>query len=165
MRVRNLRDAPPRATLATLALPAYGRSSLVRGGLSAGNPLVERELPALLVFWAYQQDELFFGRRQFFSRVSAKKNFGVFVSYFLGVFVLFGGVFVLFGCFLFFARQRESFLGSLLFLGGVYFRRPTTPKRGVPALQKRTTSCTALALRTRGMNATASNDRQGDYGS
>ena len=32
-------------------------------------PRAEREFPALLVVWAYQQKQLFFGRGQFFSRV------------------------------------------------------------------------------------------------
>ena len=99
----------------------------------------EREFPALLVciagclgvpadpniFWNF-----------FFSRVSAKKNIGHF-SPFRGVFVLLGGVFALLGgvfallgCFfLFFARQREKNWGG-------HFRRPTTPKLGIPALNQ-----------------------------
>ena len=62
----------------------------------------EREFPALLVVWAYQQNQLFFWKRAVsFSRVvSAKKLLGVF-SAFGGVFVLFGGVFALLGVFLF----------------------------------------------------------------
>ena len=63
-------------------------------------------------------------------------NWGVFFAFWgcfcalWGCFCAFGGVFVLLGCFfLFFARQREKNWGG-------HFRRPTTPKRGIPALNQ-----------------------------
>ena len=64
----------------------------------------EREFPALLVFWAYQQNQLFFGRGQFLFARKREKKIGCFFRL-LGVcFVVLGGVFVVLGCFLFFAR-------------------------------------------------------------
>ena len=66
-------------------------------GGCAARRLPEREFPALLVIWAYQQNRLIFWKRAFFlSRVSANFLFGVF-SPFGGVFVLLGGVFALLG--------------------------------------------------------------------
>jgi len=75
---------------------------------------------ALLVVWAYQQKQLFFWKRAvFFARkreflllvVFPPRLFGVFLC-FLVVFLCFLGVFFCaFGVFLFFARQRDIFLG------------------------------------------------------
>ena len=78
----------------------------------------EREFPELLVVWAYQQKKLVFGRGIFFPRVSAKKNWCFFFVFwgcfcaFGGCFCSFWGCFCAFGVFLFFARQRNYFLGS-----------------------------------------------------
>ena len=105
------------------------RSSLWQGrSLVSPAPRPEREFPALLVVWAYQQKQLFFGRGHFFfARKRDKRKWGIFSVFSWCFSFLFGGVFVLFGCVLFFVRQRD-------FLGGVFFRRHTTPKRGIPAL-------------------------------
>ena len=67
----------------------------------------EREFPALLVVWAYQQKQLFFWKRAVFfvARKRGKKSwvfFGIF-----GVFLCFLGVFCAFCFFLLFARQRK----------------------------------------------------------
>ena len=67
------------------------------------DPRPERESPALLVVWAYQQKQLFFGRGQFFF---ARKCF------FRRVFVLFGGVFVLWVFFSFVRAPARFFFGS-----------------------------------------------------
>ena len=62
----------------------------------------ERESPALLVVWAYQQNQLIFGRGPFFFARKRENFFWVFFS-------PFGGVFVLLVFFLLFARQRDFF--------------------------------------------------------
>ena len=69
----------------------------------------------------FLEEGLFFPRVS----VSAKKKWVFFFSCFGGVFVLFGGFFVLGGvcCF-----SRVS----AIFFEGSQFRRPTTPKRGIP---------------------------------
>ena len=73
---------------------------------------IEREFPALLVFWTYQQTPLFLGGGRL-----------------LAVFLCFLGVFCAFGVFFCFSRVSAIFFSSFLF-----FRRHTTPKLGIPAL-------------------------------
>ena len=64
-----------------------------------GHP--EREFPALLVVWEYQQNQLIFGTGEFFLTRKREKNWcffrllGVFLRFFFGVFAFWGGVFVL----------------------------------------------------------------------
>ena len=66
----------------------------------------EREFPALLVFWAYQQDQLIFGIGIFFALT--RDFFWVFSPSSGGVFVLLGGVFVLLGCFFSFRASAQG---------------------------------------------------------
>ena len=90
----------------------------------------EREFPALLVVWAYHpsKSNYFFEEGSFFfAREREERKRGVFFLPFWCVFVLLGGVFVLFLSF-FFPRV------SAIFLLGVNFSDPTTPKQGIPAL-------------------------------
>ena len=63
----------------------------------------EQDFFGFIPFWV-GWEIVFFLRERFFSRVSAKKLFGVFLVFFFGVFGVLGGVFVLWGVlFLFFA--------------------------------------------------------------
>ena len=152
-----------------------GRPGFSFGFLGAGGRFPkarrgpEREFPALLVVWAYQQKQLFFLEEGsfFFAR---KRGGGK-----LGCFFRLLGCFCAFGVFLCFSRvsaaffssssiaqqnpahavplasarqhpenQKENQAGhssertvegrSAAFFGGVNFSRPTTPKRGIPAL-------------------------------
>ena len=73
------------------------------GGSRAGLcPSAEREFPALLVVWGYQQNQLIFGTGEFFF---ARKR----ENFLLVFFPPFGGVFVFFlGCFCVFSLQSED---------------------------------------------------------
>ena len=108
----------------------------VTGELKIGSLSVspERESPALLVVWAYQQNNYFLEEGSFF--FFARKRDPFFGCFFrlLGCFKLlfffccaFWVCFCAFGVFSFFARQRDLGGEGLIF-------RPTTPKRGISAL-------------------------------
>ena len=94
----------------------------------------EREFPALLVVWAYQESNCISEEEcTLLSRVSAK-TFGVFFSVFWGCFCAFWGCFCAFwGCFCAFG-VFFAFRASARFFYVSWFFRPTTPKRGIPAL-------------------------------
>ena len=72
-------------------------------------PPPEREFPALLMFWAYQQNQLFLEEVSlFFARNREGGEMGVFPRL-LGLFLCFLGVFCAFWAFLFFSCQRGIF--------------------------------------------------------
>jgi len=92
-------------------------------GFTASTP-PEREFPALLVVWGYQQKQLIFGRGQFiFARKREKKILGVFFAFwgcfcaFWGCFCAFWGCFCAFWVFFCFSRASAIFLGELIYKG------------------------------------------------
>ena len=95
----------------------YSSTRNRRKRTEASNRSTEREFPALLIVWAYQQKIILFLEegRFFFLRVSAKIFGGIFFRL-LGVFLCFLGVcFVLFGCFFAFRASARFFFVRSVF--------------------------------------------------
>ena len=110
------------AVLAKMAkMTQRARFSIVRNYFW-GDLSPEREFPALLVVWGYQQKQLIFGRGQFiFARKREKFFLGVFFAFwgcfcaFRRCFCAFWGCFCAFWVFFCFSRASAIFFWELFF--------------------------------------------------